>query len=407
MKRKVTVFCVLATIMAFLVGCGGSNDVPRSSPSYAGPNTPAVLDSTTETQNLGMNFLWAVTRATRQFGGGAILAGTTTSSTDDYVEGGDGGSYTYSGSHSISWDATHYGSSAMQSLVFNDFADSSGVYISYSEDSGAIRLAVPGARAVEPLAPRGSGLYFEDLQAGRGSLYRKNSFSFTTDGIGGAVPNSVLQAIGPEGSGPVGRMLTDSSVFYSNYDAYFTSEGYPYDGYSAEQRQVYQSGYGASDMGGAYDADTGFWSFEDTMSADYAMDYFYSYSSDSPYQETYRYTMALLGFTQIHAWDLSTATFTSSGTFCAEGDTETYVKGCLAFAFSLAWEEDASGDPAYCRGTSNPIACYGQPENGTITLQAAGATASYALTPGGTLFTFDAGNGSGVFQTVLPPFDGF
>ena len=50
---------------------------------------------------------------------------------------------------------------------------------------------------------------------------------------------------------------------------------------------------------------------------------------------------------------------------------------------------------------------YGQPDDGLMTLQADGATASFAYTPGGTVFTFDAGNGSDPFETNLPPIVNF
>ena len=67
------------------------------------------------------------------------------------------------------------------------------------------------------------------------------------------------------------------------------------------------------------------------------------------------------------------------------------------------WQNDASGPHAFCRYASYLMDCYGQPDDGLVILQAGDATASFAYTPGGTDFTFDAGNGSDPFQTTLPP----
>jgi hypothetical protein len=113
--------------------------------------------------------------------------------------------------------------------------------------------------------------------------------------------------------------------------------------------------------------------------------------------------MALLNLRQGHSWDLSTVNFVSSGTYCAEGEVGSYVLGCVDFDVSLNWDNDASGEYSNCRYSSNPLTCYGQPQSGSITLQADGATASFAYTPGGTAFTFDAGDGSAVFETTLAP----
>ncbi|MDF1525062.1 MAG: hypothetical protein RRA15_10705 [bacterium] len=152
-------------------------------------------------------------------------------------------------------------------------------------------------------------------------------------------------------------------------------------------------------MSDAFDSTVGATSFEDTISADYAMDYFYSYSNTT----VNRYTQALMNFSQNHAWDLSTATFISSGTYCAEGDVKVYVYGCVDFDVSLTWYRDALDAPSYCRGTSNPVNCYGWPDDGSVTLTADGASASFAYTPTGGTFAFDAGDDSAVFETNLVP----
>ena len=79
------------------------------------------------------------------------------------------------------------------------------------------------------------------------------------------------------------------------------------------------------------------------------------------------------------------------------------VVGCVDFDVSLAWVNDALDGPNFCRGTSNPASCYGWPDDGSVTLTADGASASFAYTPTGGTFTFDAGDGSSVFETNLVP----
>ena len=333
-----------------------------------------------------------------------VRLGTTSSSTSDHVEGGDGGSYTYAGSYSRAWSDTTLSTSVVQSLTFNDFADSSGVDIYYSEGSdGGIIDARMLSKAV-PLRSIG-GIYFRDLQAGQGTMYTSHSQGITTDGIELIIDLSSEPEVinGSPMPGPIGRILADTRAYYNNFASFFTSEGHDYDGYSAFERQMLRSGFTSGNLSGTVNTTLGVNAFEDTLSADYAMDYFESYTSDYPEEYQRHYTSGLLGFNQAHAWDLSTATFTSSGTYCAEGDVDPMVSGCLDFDFSLMWENDASGPHASCRWTSNLMDCYGQPDDGLATLQAGDATASFAYTPGGTTFTFDAGDGSAVFQTTLPP----
>ncbi|UCG38956.1 MAG: hypothetical protein JSV00_01610 [bacterium] len=396
MKTKTMFVLALALGLGVMVGCGdGGSNVPRSEPTYTGAGLPAVLDSTTGTQNLYGEFLASVNGLAMQFGGSPVLTslGTTSSSTSDFVEGGDGGSYTYAGSFTSTWSDTSLYTSVMQSLTFNDFADSAGVLISYAEGGVANgRIDALGLGA-SPLAAVFGYLYFPELQAGRGALYRSASSTRTTDGI----PVTVPQVIGPVGPGPVGSPLTDDSAYYVNHDAFFTSQGHPFDGYQEWWRRTLLSGFISSNMNAARDSATSYWSFRDVISADYAMDYFYS-SSITPSSQ---YTRALLGFGQTHAWDLSTSTFVSSGRYCAEGDVPTGPAGCLDFDVSLTWDDDASGLPSSCRYWSDLFACYGWPDDGWITLEAGGATASFAFTTGGGTFTFDAGDGSAVYQTTL------
>ena len=406
MKEKTCLIVVLALGLALMAGCGGGggNDVPRSSASYMGSSIPAVLDSTTNTQALGVNFLWDVGQVAGRLGGGRgpVPLGSTTSNTQDSVEGGDGGFLDYSGSYSESWSETSFSTETVQSLSFNDFADSGGVSISYVEGPGGIDKVIATGLQATPLLVR-PGFFYQNLQAGRGSLYRSTSFSITSDGIAIAEQSTQPQPLGPVKPGLVGAPLNDSSASYSNFNSFYTSEGYPYAGSISEQRQMLQTGYTSTNMSGAYDSTIGYWSFEDVLSANYAVDYFYSYDDGKGNANSFHYTQALLSFGQNHSWDLSTVTLTSSGTYCGEGELESYAIGCLDFDVSLAWDREAPDNPAYCRGASNILACYAQPESGLITLQADGATASYAFTPGGGMFTFDAGDGSAVFQTDLAP----
>ena len=110
-----------------------------------------------------------------------------------------------------------------------------------------------------------------------------------------------------------------------------------------------------------------------------------------------------MNFNQNHAWDLSTSTLTSSGTYCAEGDVQSVIYGCVDVDVSLTWDNDAQDGPSYCRGSSSIASCYGWPDDGLITIEAGDAAASYAFTPGGATFTFDAGDGSDPFQTTFQP----
>jgi len=343
----------------------------------------------------------------RQFGGDIprVPTGTTSSNTSDTVEGGDGGSLTYSGSSSWSWDETSIHSSVVQSLSFNDFADSSGVYVSYGEGSGGIDTKAASRQDVTRLPAAPGTIYYSELQAGRGAMYRSLTTDLTTDGIPVDLTPARLAAIGPRIPRLVGSVLTDNVVSYWNFDAFFTSEGHEAGLFYSDstQTQVLQSGFASvNNMSGPYDTTTRDIPFNDTISADYAKDYFYSYSNPNPYQETRQYTQALLGFNQNHAWNLSTATFISSGTYCAEGDIMSAVPGCVDFDVSVTWDHDASTSGS-CR-YGNPIFdCYGWPDDGSMTLWSDDATASFAFTPGGGTFTFDAGNGSDPFQTNLTP----
>jgi len=341
-----------------------------------------------------------------QFGGGggpAAALGSTPTSTSDFVEGGDGGSYTYEESYSGSWNKTSLNSSTVQSLSFNNFADSGGVRISYIEGPGGIDMIFTSESGASSLAVRPGSFYYEELQAGRGSMYRSSSFQMTTDGNSTAIFKSAPLRIGPGGFGPVGNILSDGSVYYSNFESFFTSEGHAFNGDDTLQRQMLQSGFISNIMNATFNTSLAAAAFDDTLSADYAMDYFYSYSDISPYEYSFHVTEALLDFDQNHAWDLSTATLTSLGTYCGEGDVQSYVYGCVDFDISLTWDNDASGVYAYCRGTTNFIGCYGWPKGGLVTLNSDGATASYAFTPRGGTFTLDAGDGSAVFETNLTP----
>jgi hypothetical protein len=410
MRQLMVLTFVLAIAMAVMVGCGGDGSapvdtVPQSSANYTGPQDPAVLDSTTNTQNLGVTFLGDLNRIAMMFDRDVRLdpQGSNSSNTSDFVEGGDGGSYTYSSSSSSSWDETSAHSSIIQSLSFSDFADSRGVYIYYPEGPGGDdRIDLVGQSAI-PLAVAPGSFYYTDLQAGRGSIYRSITFDRTTDGI--PVDSSASQSLAaiPIGPGPVGSVLSDNMVFYTNYDAFYTSQWREDWGYYLEDRQTQflQSGFTSADnMSGPYDTTTGYTPFNDTLSADYAMDYFSSFTDTSPNQETNHYTQALLDFNQSHAWNLSTAALISSGTYCAEGDVDF---GCVDFDVSLTWNYEAPGTHGSCRHDRNLVYCYGWPEDGSITLEADGASASFAFTPSGGTFTFDAGNGSDPFETNLVP----
>ena len=408
MNKKTCILFVFALGLALMMGCGGGgggDNVPQSSSSYMGSSLPAVLDTTTSTQNLGVYLLRDIGQLASRFGGGAAAAslGSTSSNTSDSGEGGDGGSYTYSGSSSASWDETFYNTSVVQSLTFNDFADSGGIDIYYTEGPG--NIGDPKASFLAARRVGGGEIFFPDLQAGRGSLYRSYSLNRTTDGIPVSIPTSQLLVIGPEGPGSVGSPVSDGSAYYSNYDDFFTGQGRPYDGYSSFQKETLQSGFNSGEMSGVYDSTVEYWSFEDTISADYAVDYFNSYSDDYPSHYFDRYTKALMNFSQNHAWDLSTATFISSGTYCAEGifQTTPYVLGCVDFDVSLTWDNDALDSPSYCRGNIDLFFCYGWPDDGLVTIETGDAAASHAFTPGGGTFTLFDGNGSAVFQTNLIP----
>ena len=394
--------------ITFLIGCGGGGgeDVPMSAPTYTGASLPAVLDSTSGTQSLDQDILMDIYYFSRYFGGGLRLLSVGGSSTgsSDYLEGGDSGSVTYEGSSSSTWSDKHHNTQTIQSLVFDNFADSSGVFLAYSEGSEGSPLPEFMSVSATPQRVPIGAIYYEDLLAGRGSLYRKTTLKMTSDGIPIEEPDFSSLADVQEVSGLVGSLLSEEANYYSNYNAFYTSEGYPFDGYSAREMQILQSGFTSSTMSGTLDTTLGVWAFEDVISADYARNYYYSYDDIYGEPYSYGYTQALLNFSQSHVWDLSTSTFMSSGTYCAEGDVESYVTGCVDFDAALTWENDAGGEPLFCRGYSNPFECYGQPDQGTLTLQADGATASWAYTPGGTLYTFDAGNGAGVFQTVFPPY---
>ncbi|MDT8366945.1 MAG: hypothetical protein RRA15_10700 [bacterium] len=172
-------------------------------------------------------FLGDIGQLVSRFGGGVRVAslGSTSFSTSDSGEGGDGGSFTYSGSYSASWDETSYNTSTVQSLSFNDFADSAGAYIYYSERPGGIDL-------VALSEPRTASLAISDpfalgsLQAGRGSIYRSSSLTITTDGIPYSVPTILpLVDIGPGMTGPVGRPISRSSAYYLNYGDLFIRQG--------------------------------------------------------------------------------------------------------------------------------------------------------------------------------------
>lgn len=412
MKKYCALLFVLAMAMAVMTGCGGSDSapvdtVPRSQANYQGSELPAVLDTSVSTQNLGVNFVAELGMWAMLMGGEypVVPQGSTSSSSSDFVEGGDGGSYTYSSSASSSWDATSLQSSAFQSLSFSDFADSRGVYVSYYDGSGGNNGRSSQAVVRLPAGPSGLGpISIRELQAGRGSVYRSVTRELTTDGIYDALVKQPL-ALAPIGPGPVGSVLTDSVVFYANYEAFYTSTGHQAGDIYSDTRQtrILQSGFKSADnMTGVHDTTNFQTPFEDTLSADYAVDYFYSYSNPQPYQESRKYTQGLLGFGQTHAWDLSTATFTSSGRYCAEGDLMSPVQGCVDFTVSLNWDHDATTRGS-CRYWSNVISCYGWPESGNITLGAGGATASYAFTPTGGTVTIDAGDGSAPFETNLSP----
>jgi len=411
MKEKTILAIVLTLAMAVMAGCGGDgaavDTTPQSTANYTGPQDPAVLDSTTNTQNMGVNFLSDLSRAGMQFGGDMRVTslGTTSSSTSDFVEGGDGGSLTYSGSSSASWDATSLHSSMVQSLSFSDFADSAGIDIFYGESPNGIDQKVLTGQGAVPLAERPGSFSFFDLQAGRGTAYRSATQDLTTDGIDVISTRAQPVVIFRGGPGPVGSVLTDQVLSYVNFDAFYTSQGYAITGtdFQNMQRQILQSGFASADnMSGPYDTTTNDMPFNDTISADYAMDYFYSYESYYSAQTTNQYTQALLGFNQNHAWDLSTATFTSSGTYCAEGDYMGAVPGCVDFDVSLTWYHDASTRQS-CRYWGDIIDCYGWPEDGTVTLGADGASAAFAFTPNGGTFTFYAAPGSAPFETNLTP----
>lgn len=412
MRKRTILAVVLALGMIVMVGCGGDgaviDTVPQSSANYTGPTQPAMLDSTTNTQDLGVNFLSDLSMITMRFGGGipAVSLGTTSSSTSDFVEGGDGGSYTYSGSSSISWDETSFNTSVVQSLSFNDFADSGGVDVVYFEGPGGIdRFSGPGQDAASRMARRGIGIYYQDLQAGRGDIYLSVTSNLTTDGIQDDSMPAQPTVIGPVIPPPVGNVLTENVVSYVNFDSFFTSQGNAVIGTYFEywQEQSLQSGFAsANNMAGPWDTATMNMPFDDTLSADYALDYFSSHESYYSSQETIRSTQAFLGFDQSHAWNLSTATFRSSGTYCADGGAMSILLGCVDFDVSVTWNHDASTRGS-CRYWGNIFDCYGWPHDGLVTLEADGASASFAFTPTGGTFTFDAGNGSDPFETTLSP----
>jgi len=403
-KTFLLLICVLGLFV--VTGCGGGGggeDVPRSSSSYMGSSLPAVLDTTTTTRDLGFNILMEIAQLMNQSGGGPSPAalGSTSSSTSDSGEGGDGGSYTYSSTSSTSWDETSYDASTVQSLTFNDFADSSGVTLYFSEGADPNSLAVSGEPKAFPLRAA-VAFFLDDLQAGNGSIYRSSSHNLTTDGIAETVPNSLALAVGPGGNGLVGNPISSGSTYYSNYANYFIGQGYS-SPTSVWQNDMLQSGFISAKGNDAYNSTVGNWPFQDTISADYARDYFYSYWDSPSTQNTTQYSQGLMNFNQNHAWDLSTSTLTSSGTICAEGDVPPIVNGCMDFDVSLTWDNDALNGPSYCRGNSDIASCYGWPDDGLITIEAGDATASYAFTPSGATFTFDAGDGSAVFQTNFGP----
>ncbi len=411
MRKTIALSFVLALGMVVMAGCGGDgtvvDTVPQSLADYEGPQQPAVLDTSTNTQNMGVNFMEELNHMSMMFGGGIriVSLGTTSSSTSDFVEGGDGGSLTYSSSSSISWAETSLNTSLIQSLIFSDFADSGGVNIYYGEGpNGNDKIAFAGQGKKALAAAPGSFIY-SNLQAGRGAAYRSITSDFTTDGIGEALSPLQSRAAVPRIPRPVGNMLTDNVIFYSNYDSFYTSQGYAVTGtyFQSWQRQFLQSGFAsANNMAGPYDTTTMNMPFDDTLSADYAEDYFYSSESYYAPQETNQSTRALLGFNQTHAWDLSTATFNSSGTYCAEGDVMSVVLGCADFDVSITWDHDATTRGS-CR-YSEIFRCYGWPESGSITLGSDGASAAFAFTPTGGTFTFDAGDGSAPFETnIVPP----
>jgi len=402
MNKKTCILFVFALGLALMIGCGGGggdDSVPQSSPSYMGSSLPAVMDTSTGTQSLGLDFLSDVSRLAMQFGGNTAASslGSTSSSTSDSGVGGDGGSFTYSGSSSASWDETSYNTTTVQSISFNDFADSGGIFLYYSEGSDTNG---GDPRATSLVRRSGGEFFFPDLQAGRGSMYRSLSSGLTTDGV---EPSIILEGISSGGTGAVGSTISHSSAYYLNYGDLFIRQGYTNPG-SSLQQEILRSGSISSGMSDAYDSTVMYWSFEDTISADYAVDFFSSYSNPTP-QPVTQYTQALMNFSQNHAWDLSTATFISSGTYCAEGDVMSLVLGCVDFDVSLTWDNDALDAPSHCRGTSNPASCYDWPDDGLITLAADGASASFAYTPTGGTFTFDAGDGSSVFETNLEPPD--
>ena len=280
-----TITVLLAVVLsAFLfIACGGGggsgDDVPRSSPAYAGSSMPAFIDTTaysTDFEDLLGDI--ELVAGLSQNGVWRLSTGFTTMTNDFTDEGSISGTHREMFTMKTTVGADNYENSLKIEEVYSSYADS-GDQVS------------PG------------------VLTGEGSYYREDMTSGTFD---------------PEDEGS----LTSNHSIYENYNSYRITVGDHF-GYTPFEES--KDGYITDE----WMEDNVAVTWEEIQTANFS--YAFAESGDEPM------TVGLLDASLTASYDgtaTDVSTYVGSGTLCMEGDYEFSFYGCVDFVIDVSYEGD-------------------------------------------------------------------
>ena len=286
MKRSFHILIVVlavAMVASLFMACGGGgsgDDVPKSSPAYAGSSMPAFIDTTA--YSAAFEDLFGDIDLAANLPEGGMQSLSTTGSTTMYND------FTVEGSIS----GTHRDTFSMKTTIGEEMVETyykqEDVYSGYADSGDQV---YPG------------------VLTGEGSFYQKVVQSNTLD---------------PEDK----SSLTNYEYIHINYNTYRITVG-DYKGYTPYEES--KDGYITSELM----EDNVALTWEEIRTANFS--YAYAESGSNPVY------IGLLDASLTASYD-STATdvttFAGTGTLCTEGDYEFSFYGCVDFVIDVSYEGD-------------------------------------------------------------------